>query len=189
MAAHRGLAVAVVAGRRATKAVSPAVRTRRHHLRRFRTPAPSHAPRTGGPGPGRRPRHLTSTDLVRGVRIVGAATTYAVRKLALPETRWAARVDDVTARALPRLQAEQQKLSAALAAHPDKSTSALTDALSDPFAGSLSDRTRSKWGRRHPYMFASPVFIVASFVAIFNPPAALQWQQLLEKCQCHENHG
>lgn len=60
-----------------------------------------------------------------------AAATYAVRKVGLPETRWAVRVDDVTARALPRLQAEQQKLSAALAAHPDKSTGALTDAIAD----------------------------------------------------------
>jgi Na+/melibiose symporter-like transporter len=27
---------------------------------------------------------------------------------------------------------------------------ALFDALSDPVAGYLSDRTRSRWGRRHP---------------------------------------
>ncbi|WP_150958843.1 hypothetical protein [Microbacterium testaceum] len=76
---------------------------------------------------------IAAATTVKKVRteVRTAATTYAVRKLALPETRWAARVDDVTARALPRLQAEQQKLSAALAAHPDKSTSALTDALSD----------------------------------------------------------
>jgi glycoside/pentoside/hexuronide:cation symporter, GPH family len=53
------------------------------------------------------------------------------------------------------------------------SVSLVLDAISDPFAGSLSDRTRSKWGRRHPYMFASPVFIVAAFVAIFNPPGGL----------------
>ncbi len=29
------------------------------------------------------------------------------------------------------------------------------DAVSDPVAGSLSDRLRSRWGRRHPFMYAS----------------------------------
>lgn len=60
-----------------------------------------------------------------------AETTYRVRAVAVPEVRWAARVDEVTSAVLPRLQTEQQKLSAALTAHPDKSTNALTDALND----------------------------------------------------------
>ena len=29
------------------------------------------------------------------------------------------------------------------------------DALSDPLIGAITDRFRSKWGRRHPFMFAS----------------------------------
>ncbi len=46
----------------------------------------------------------------------------------------------------------------------------LFDGLTDPLIGSLSDRTRSRLGRRHPYMFAAPVPIALCFFAIFNPP-------------------
>ena len=53
------------------------------------------------------------------------------------------------------------------------SLSLFLDGLSDPIVGSLSDRTRSKWGRRHVYMFWAPVPIVLSFIAIFNPPQGL----------------
>ena len=31
----------------------------------------------------------------------------------------------------------------------------LFDAISDPLAGSISDRFKSRWGRRHPFMLAS----------------------------------
>jgi len=52
----------------------------------------------------------------------------------------------------------------------------ILDAFVDPFVGSLSDRTNSKWGRRHPYMFAAPIPIALAFYAVFNPPAGLsQW--------------
>ena len=53
------------------------------------------------------------------------------------------------------------------------SASLILDGVSDPLVGSLSDRTRSKLGRRHPYMFAAPIPIGASLFAIFNPPAGL----------------
>ncbi|MCF8505735.1 MAG: MFS transporter [Caulobacter sp.] len=56
------------------------------------------------------------------------------------------------------------------------SASLFLDGISDPLVGSLSDRTRSRLGRRHPYMFAAPIPIGLSLIAIFNPPAALgQW--------------
>ena len=31
----------------------------------------------------------------------------------------------------------------------------IVDALSDPLIGYLSDNTRSRWGRRHPFMYAA----------------------------------
>ncbi len=54
------------------------------------------------------------------------------------------------------------------------SGSLILDGLADPMIGSLSDRTRSKLGRRHPYMFIAPVFSCLSLAAIYNPPEALK---------------
>ena len=45
------------------------------------------------------------------------------------------------------------------------------DGLVDPFIGSLSDRTRSRLGRRHPFMIAAPIPTVLCLWAIFHPPA------------------
>lgn len=53
------------------------------------------------------------------------------------------------------------------------SISFVIDGFSDPVIGSLSDRTRSRFGRRHPYMYAAPIPIALFFLAIFNPPAGL----------------
>ncbi|WP_375396682.1 MFS transporter [uncultured Sphingomonas sp.] len=49
----------------------------------------------------------------------------------------------------------------------------VVNALFDPMVGSWSDRTNSRWGRRHPFMFASVVPAALLFWAVFNPPAAL----------------
>ena len=50
---------------------------------------------------------------------------------------------------------------------------AIWDAFNDPIAGYLSDRTRTRWGRRKPWLVVSvPVFIAAS-ILFFSPPAAL----------------
>ncbi|NQZ99456.1 MAG: MFS transporter [Myxococcales bacterium] len=50
------------------------------------------------------------------------------------------------------------------------------DAITDPLAGTLSDRLDSRWGRRHPFMYASAVPLGLFFALLFTPPAALgQW--------------
>ncbi len=50
------------------------------------------------------------------------------------------------------------------------------DAVSDPLAGVVSDRWRSSWGRRHPFMYASALPLGVAFYAVFAPPAGLdEW--------------
>ncbi|MEM7016995.1 MAG: MFS transporter [Pseudomonadota bacterium] len=44
------------------------------------------------------------------------------------------------------------------------------DAVSDPLAGSLSDNWRSRWGRRHPFMYASAIPLGIAFYFLFSPP-------------------
>ena len=46
----------------------------------------------------------------------------------------------------------------------------VVNALFDPLVGSWSDRTRSRYGRRHPFMFAAIIPAAALFWAVFNPP-------------------
>lgn len=43
------------------------------------------------------------------------------------------------------------------------------DAVSDPFMGVLSDNTRTKWGRRRPYIFFGSMLIIFSFAFLFLP--------------------
>lgn len=51
------------------------------------------------------------------------------------------------------------------------------DAVSDPLMGSISDRWRSRWGRRHPFMFAAAIPLGLVFFCIFSPPTHLsEWQ-------------
>ncbi|WP_419807201.1 MFS transporter [Sphingomonas sp.] len=47
------------------------------------------------------------------------------------------------------------------------------DAFIDPAVGFLSDRTRSRWGRRHPWMYGSAVPIAVGYTALWSPPASL----------------
>ena len=44
------------------------------------------------------------------------------------------------------------------------------DALTDPIAGSLSDKMRSRWGRRHPFIVAAAIPLSITFYFLFNPP-------------------
>ncbi len=47
------------------------------------------------------------------------------------------------------------------------------DAVSDPVAGYVSDRTVSRWGRRHPFMFGGALPFGLTVVAVFHPPAGM----------------
>jgi len=51
--------------------------------------------------------------------------------------------------------------------------SRLWDAVSDPIAGYWSDRTRTRWGRRRPWIFASALPIGIAFFALWSPPTSL----------------
>ena len=46
------------------------------------------------------------------------------------------------------------------------------DAISDPLVGIVSDRWRSRLGRRHPFLIAAPVPLALALYFTFNPP---QW--------------
>jgi GPH family glycoside/pentoside/hexuronide:cation symporter len=50
---------------------------------------------------------------------------------------------------------------------------AVWDAFNDPIAGYLSDRTRSRWGRRRPWLLAGVVVFTAASIFFFSPPAVL----------------
>jgi GPH family glycoside/pentoside/hexuronide:cation symporter len=46
----------------------------------------------------------------------------------------------------------------------------LIDTFWDPIVGQLSDRTQTRLGRRHPYIYAAIIPSAACFVLLFNPP-------------------
>ena len=50
----------------------------------------------------------------------------------------------------------------------------IVDAFVDPAVGFMSDRTRSRWGRRHPWMYASILPIMIGYVLLWMPPDAGQ---------------
>ena len=54
------------------------------------------------------------------------------------------------------------------------SISRIWDAVSDPIAGYLSDRTTFKFGRRKTWMLLSFIPISLGFLAVFSPPESLQ---------------
>lgn len=50
------------------------------------------------------------------------------------------------------------------------------DAVTDPVAGSFSDRFRHRLGRRHPFMYASALPLGITFALLFRPPDGLsEW--------------
>lgn len=55
----------------------------------------------------------------------------------------------------------------------------IVDAFIDPTVGVLSDRTRSRWGRRHPWMYGAALPIMIGWIALWNPPALSEPATLL----------
>jgi len=51
------------------------------------------------------------------------------------------------------------------------------DALTDPIAGSVSDNLTSRYGRRHPFIYAAALPLAVSFFLMFFPPSEVlgQW--------------
>lgn len=50
------------------------------------------------------------------------------------------------------------------------------NAINDPWAGQLSDRTRTRWGRRRPWIAALTLPLAISFVLLWTPPTG--WQKM-----------
>lgn len=57
-------------------------------------------------------------------------------------------------------------------------TALVIDAISDPIVGYWSDNLRSRWGRRHPFMYASALPVAATFFLMWNPPEGWSEQML-----------
>ncbi len=54
----------------------------------------------------------------------------------------------------------------------------LVDAIVDPFLGRWADVTRTRWGRRHPFMYAAAVPTTLLFYCAWFPPDGLSHLQL-----------
>ncbi|WP_300395345.1 MFS transporter [Henriciella sp.] len=54
----------------------------------------------------------------------------------------------------------------------------LIDAVSDPVVGYWSDNLRTKWGRRHPFMYVGMVPVAIAYFFVWNPPSELSGAQL-----------
>ena len=54
----------------------------------------------------------------------------------------------------------------------------LVDAISDPIIGNFSDNLRTRFGRRHPLMYAAAFPIAISYFALWNPPEGFDTDQL-----------
>jgi Na+/melibiose symporter-like transporter len=47
----------------------------------------------------------------------------------------------------------------------------IVDAFIDPIVGQASDNLRTKWGRRHPFMYFAALPVAVSYLLLWNPPA------------------
>jgi GPH family glycoside/pentoside/hexuronide:cation symporter len=56
------------------------------------------------------------------------------------------------------------------------------DALDNPIYGFLSDRTRSRWGRRRPWLVIGTILLVLFFIGFYSPPAGMAANMLFGYC-------
>jgi GPH family glycoside/pentoside/hexuronide:cation symporter len=56
------------------------------------------------------------------------------------------------------------------------------DALDNPIYGFLSDRTRTRWGRRRPWLVIGTLLLVLFFVGFYSPPAGMAATTLFGYC-------
>lgn len=56
---------------------------------------------------------------------------------------------------------------------------AVIDAIDNPLLGHLSDRTRTRFGRRRPWLLIGAPLLAASMIALFSPPSALDGAALV----------
>jgi Na+/melibiose symporter-like transporter len=49
----------------------------------------------------------------------------------------------------------------------------IVDAVTDPIVGYASDNLHSRWGRRHPFMYASGIPVALAFFLLWSPPSGL----------------
>jgi Na+/melibiose symporter-like transporter len=63
-------------------------------------------------------------------------------------------------------------------------TALVLDAISDPIVGYWSDNLRSRWGRRHPFMYASAIPVAATYFLLWNPPEGLSQMALFWYLLC-----
>ena len=52
------------------------------------------------------------------------------------------------------------------------------DGIFDPLVGYVSDHLHSRWGRRHPFMYAAALPVAVSYWLLWNPPAGLSPERL-----------
>ncbi|NWG45730.1 MAG: MFS transporter [Alphaproteobacteria bacterium] len=50
----------------------------------------------------------------------------------------------------------------------------ISDAISDPLIGYISDNLRTKWGRRHPFMYAAALPVAISYFFLWNPLVSVE---------------
>lgn len=56
------------------------------------------------------------------------------------------------------------------------------DALDNPVYGFLSDRTRTRWGRRRPWLTIGTPLLILGLIAFYNVPAFLEGSSLFAYC-------